>query len=549
MNLEYLQQKEWQKFLSEELPTTPWITVYKFNRDGKDDIAIFSGIIPLDKIKKSLETDSWDISIGEGHPGFVTYFSNGEEDRTEYKRNLNDLMVEPVVICREFNGMKENYLEIQEEFRLYHNLYKDPKRDVYVKIYDDGNEEDAVVIENKQVKIRTKLLKNYIAAKQMALAIYFENFRYSTEEFTEDEYHLHSYDKRDENFSFSLHIGPWSSVSGDNNKTISVLLGKRIILPPPFKKSGRWPFEERNAKFEDFIIGTDEEGEHIFYTSNPGKLANYFGANPGAPHFLTPVFFKKEVLTKYYNNPEKYSVEDGYLRCGGLWGLQMDNDHPDVVMVFLGYLGQGLFHSEQLYWKSYNIPPEGKISATCFKRSFMAQFADPTSEDLTFKSKFIQFLEKWSAKFGWPLFLPLNKDDSHLFTSLHVPVTNDHSEFDSQILAISKILIDSLNEKEIEKATKADTKELPGIAKFGHFLCENSLDNHENHIEFLKDLYALRSSGVGHRKGKRFANVAKRFSLDEKPLKEVFVNILNRAEEMLDTLEAHFFVVPHKKEM
>jgi len=218
----------------------------------------------------------------------------------------------------------------------------------------------------------------------------------------------------------------------------------------------------------------------------------------------------------------------------------MDNDHPDLVMVFLGDLGRDLFHSEQLYWKSYNIPPEGKISATCFKRSFLAQFADPVSEDLTFKSKFIQFSKKWSAKFGWPLFLPLNEKDAHLFTSLHVPVTNDHAEFDSQILAIAKILIDSLNEKEIGRITKAETKELPGISKFGQFLSEASLDGHENNIEFLKDLYALRSSGVGHRKGKRFENVAKRFELDKKPLKEVFVNILNRAEETLDILEVHF---------
>lgn len=113
MNLEYLQQKEWQKFLSEDLPTSPWITVYNFKRGGKENIAIFSGLLPLDNIEKSLESYSWDISIGEGSPGFVTYFSNGEEDRTEYKRNLNDLMVEPIVIYREFNGMRENYLEIQ----------------------------------------------------------------------------------------------------------------------------------------------------------------------------------------------------------------------------------------------------------------------------------------------------------------------------------------------------------------------------------------------------------------------------------------------------
>lgn len=539
MDLDYLQQNEWQKFFSESLPTTPWITIYQSRSVSDDDITIFSGLVPVDSIPKCLESESWDISIGQGGPGFVTYYNHGDE-RTEYHRNLNDHQIEPIVIFREFYGMKEDCLEIQEELRLFHNLYADPKRNVLVKIHNDGNEEDAVVIEPKKVEIKTKFIKQYMAAKQMGLAIYFDGFRYSKNEFSEDEYSKFSTQKHEKDISYFVHIGPWDSILGDENKSISRLLGKRIIFPPSIEKSAAWPFGEKKEKFEEFIIGTDEDGEHIYYTSNPDELANYFGANPDAPHYLTPVFFKKEVLSKYYNNPEKFSVEDGYLRCGGLWGVRMDNDHPDLVMVFLGDLGRDLFHSEQLYWKSCNIPPEGKISATCFKRSFLAQFADPASEDLTFKSKFIQFAEKWSKKIGWTLFLPLNEKDSHLFTSLHVPVTNDHSEFDSQILAIAKILIDSLNEKEIGRATKAETKELPGIAKFGQFLSEAALDDHETYIEFLKDLYALRSSGVGHRKGKRFEKVAKRFELDKKPLKEVFVNILNRAEEMLDTLESNF---------
>ncbi|MEZ5431153.1 MAG: hypothetical protein R3F31_08240 [Verrucomicrobiales bacterium] len=35
----------------------------------------------------------------------------------------------------------------------------------------------------------------------------------------------------------------------------------------------------------------------------PGALANYFGANPDALNFLTPVFFRPEVLAKYYADP------------------------------------------------------------------------------------------------------------------------------------------------------------------------------------------------------------------------------------------------------
>ena len=540
MDLEYLQQNEWQQFFVEILLSTPWLTVYESNRDGNDNITIFSALVPTESIPKTLESNNWDISIGQGGPGFVTYYNRGEEKNTEYKINSNDYLIEPLVIYREFHGIEENYKEIQEEFRLFHNLYKDKKRDVLVKIHDDGNEEDAVIIEPKKIQIKTKFVRQYIAARQMALALYFDSFRYSKNSFTEKDYKKFSCRIKKDDIAYTLHVGPWVSILGNDNKSISRLLGKRIILPPPVEKCGIWPFEKSKKKFEEFIIGSGDDGEHIFYTCNPAKLANNFGANPEAPNYLTPVFFKKEVLLKYYNNPGKFSVEDGYLRCGSLWGLRMDNDHPDLVMVFLGDLSQDLFPTEQLYWKSYNIPPEGKMSSTCFKRSFLAQFADPSCEDLTFKSKFTQFSTKWSEKFSWPLFLPLKKKDSHLFVSLRIPIFNDHSEFDSQILAIAKILVDSLNEEELGKSIKDDINKLSGISKFGQFLNEKAMPNHEQHIVFLNDLYALRSSGVGHRKGKKYDKIAERFELDKKTLKEVFVSILKKAEGLLSSLEKFF---------
>jgi hypothetical protein len=68
----------------------------------------------------------------------------------------------------------------------------------------------------------------------------------------------------------------------------------------------------------NFIIGEDEDGDLIEHTSDPHVLANYFGANPVAPHYLTPVHFHKRVLNKYYEEPGRYSVEDSLLRCGKL---------------------------------------------------------------------------------------------------------------------------------------------------------------------------------------------------------------------------------------
>ena len=118
-------------------------------------------------------------------------------------------------------------------------------------------------------------------------------------------------------------------------------------------------------------------------------MANFFGKNPEVPQFVTPVFFSKEVLRKYYDDPDIFSIEDGHLRCGGLWGLQIDNHHKDHVIVLLGDLGY-LSHDEQLYWRHFNVSPTGTFSKTIFKRYFLTEFAEPEIADLLFASKFKQ---------------------------------------------------------------------------------------------------------------------------------------------------------------
>ena len=178
------------------------------------------------------------------------------------------------------------------------------------------------------------------------------------------------------------------------------------------------PTRRTKRNYEEFTIGIDGLGAPTYYTSDPDQLANYFGANPEAPNFLTPVYFRREVLAKYYVNPERFSVEDGYLRCGGLWGLRMDNNHRDFVVVFLGDLGQALTHSEQLYWKSFNVVPEGGVSNVTFRRSFLGQFANSERPDLRFKYLFENFTRQWRQVKGWDLFLPLSSDDEHFYTAL-----------------------------------------------------------------------------------------------------------------------------------
>lgn len=99
-------------------------------------------------------------------------------------------------------------------------------------------------------------------------------------------------------------------------------------------------------------------------------------------------------------------------------------------MVFLGDLGRDLSHKERLYWKSFNVPPDGSgISETCWQRSFQGEFWNPTVADLKFKQHFQVFNESWNEKYGWDLFLPLTKDDEYHYKTLHIP-TNNHNDFD-----------------------------------------------------------------------------------------------------------------------
>jgi len=99
-------------------------------------------------------------------------------------------------------------------------------------------------------------------------------------------------------------------------------------------------------------------------------------------------------------------VEDGNIYCGSYWSLKLDHNHPDYVAVFLGELGH-LSSSEQRYWRSFNVPPDGDMSEVPIRRSILGQWADADEPALAFKAAYSRFREDWRATAGWVLFRPL----------------------------------------------------------------------------------------------------------------------------------------------
>ncbi|MCE9598389.1 MAG: hypothetical protein K8S54_10515 [Spirochaetia bacterium] len=518
-----------------------WITVYE-NLDKTqyaDQGALFCGLIETKQIKRALQSYSWDLTIGQCRPSHTHYYDNGKE-KIEYHR-FSDKGIEPFVLHRNGFGHHSPHIEISEEFRLYHNLYEATtaagERSASL-LYIDGNADEipVVKIQERSVQVKLNFLQDYINARRINFVTYFELMRFYDEDMTTLK--LKPEDSTTvvcRSSVYNLLIRPMEIGS---SRTQAWLLGKVIR---PFDKTykpnvfGRMDTDEN--LYVSFAIGYDDSGNILEHTSNEEALSNYFGKNQGAPHYLTPVYFRTDVLKKYFDTPNKYIVHDGRIECMGFWSLRLDNSCRDYVIVFLGDLGT-LPYKEQLYWKSFNIEKQGGMSHTGFKRAFLGEWADPDSPDLYFKMRLQEFNDKWTKANGWCLFKPLNEGDKHYFQSLHsLTSDNNEKEFDEQILNLTKIIIDSLNEKEMQKhiALESDEK---GLDKLDKFLASTGR-RYPDMIQFLRNLQTLRSTTVAHRRSdsnKKTKATLEYFQIGTASLKSVFDEILIKTIMIFNTL-------------
>ena len=514
------------------------VTIYMMEPfEEKTNRSIYGVLIPSDQIEQALSDVAWDLCYENGHPSITKYYQDGEE-HVKYLRFGNDNGVEPLVIDREFHGILDNYVEIAEEFRLFHNLYHDRKQGQYIKIDNAGEEHVVATVEPNQVKIRMKEIRQFLTIKEKYLLIQFDYQECTT--YTIEELGL-SKDENDQQRRGGLYCWNLSYTeileSIGEKGTISRLLGKHLIKPFPKSKSGIWGFSEEPKKYESFIIGVDDNGDEITYTCDPDALANYFGKNRAAPKYLTPVSFNKDVLDRYYNRPRKYKVEDGVLRCGSLWNIFIDNHHDDKVCAWLGDIGRSLPYREQRHWRTYNIPSTTDVSKIYRRRQLFCVATDSNRPEHVFQIRYQKLLETCQNHLGWQLLLPLERNDQYHLQNIRVPSSNEQPNFDGLVLSLTKILIDSLNEKKLkELIPDEDCQHRGSISRLEAILNDRKASDASYHIEFLRKLQNLRSSGSSHRKGNNYEKALSHFKAESDDFKIVFEKILLESITFFDYL-------------
>ncbi len=492
-----------------------WLKIYESSSRSLDDTSgIYCCLISNKYLDEYNQNHSWPLSLGrEGKP--AVYGDN------TYKTYDQD-GVEPFLFYKSFSLPEShiNYLDIAEEFPLYFRLYEqgsDKNNRTFYYVDDYGELDEVIIIEPKLIKIKIRYLKEYITIREMNFVICFDFMRLVTS--IPLDWNIIYKDEliKGEGFIYSHLI---RDVLG---KTQSWIMGKVFIQPGNIKRSH---FDLENSRNEEFIIGYDDNGELIYKSCSDDN------------HF-TMTFFKKEVLDKYYNEPNKYEV-DGFSVKSKFFTLKIDNNVDDYVPVFLRELRM-LSNKEQLHWKQYNIPRKENMgmSRTYYRTMIEGQWAENhEAVDLFFKSKYQEFNNKWEATYGWKLYKPLSEKDKYLFTSLHKITSNNIKSFCEQALTIVKLTIDRLNEKELEKGLNLDLN-IKGIGKFEQFLESKKVTIPEL-FEFLRNLQSLRSGLIAHtfsESNKDCKKAIKYFGIEDNNLMDVLEDIFIKSIHTFNTLE------------
>lgn len=469
-------------------------------------------LVSDEALPNCMKTYQWDLRWDEARPYVIEYF----DDRgPQLPKDESGLF--PFIYQRESKGNHRQVVEIIEHFRLLYDLrfveISDDESE-YVQVDECGDDVSIIKVKGTFVQVSVKYLLEYMALRKLNLLVFFDIMNFSHKSYADlgikfTENRIERGDSFCMNYSNVAHPEAYGSSGG-------WLMGKIALKYNNKDVKNLWcPMDDA---YEEFIYKCDERGNELLSTCDEEQLSNLFVDKPGAPLILTPIFFSKEVLDKYYANPNKYSVNDGGI-TGPTWSMSIDNDRNDNKIVVLLYDLGRIPHKEQLHWKQFNVAPPAHdgVSETAWNRWFEGRFCDcKEANDLVLKEKLKSFSENWNKKFGWDLFKPLNPKDEFYLTSLHgLTVRDNDKDFESQILGLTKIFIDSLNEKELRKHTnetnehvmeyvskcgKDSLSKLSGSISLFEAYCLDKGIHEKDVFDFLRNVQNLRSMDVAHRK-------------------------------------------------
>lgn len=159
-----------------------WITLYRKAVDGSACFESSSALASPDNVPKMLRDCQWDLQPDRGMPELSGDFSGTEPT---YHRYGNNKGMRPIVFLREFAGLRPDYLELAESFRLYHNLAEipdpaDKDQRTFFKIEEGGERVEVARVTRDAVSVKSPFLHMFLKATNLCLALYVDSRRHAS---------------------------------------------------------------------------------------------------------------------------------------------------------------------------------------------------------------------------------------------------------------------------------------------------------------------------------------------------------------------------------
>jgi hypothetical protein len=466
-------------------------------------------------------TDIDDLDHWRCHPfsswGIAT--SYGERKSVSVSRPLNHTgsktldRGEQIIFARDFDGRQENrsYIEISQKLTHAFGLHYVTERDSFCRFDARGDVEDVIRVlsltgqssreDGRVVTILRDTLDEYLVITRQILLLLFDSTRFEPKSFGGWQNQDVEYHQREPEIYYRM---------GRSSETSSYIRGFQVIRPFLSKKAvkNRHGLDALKGRQYTSFIAHDWKHDTICECScDPKLLGNYFVVS-NLPYEISPAFFRPEVLQKYKSDTEKYQLGDRSITCRHAWHLETyDVNDAGQVHTYLKYLSY-LPYEEQLYWKSFNESPKGRISRRAFQTDFEGRW-DLEYDSLKSLRGFLRNLHETPVSW-WKL------RENNLLRIVHYPITNSADEWSKELHTLDKLLVEGFETRDLRERVanlgRTVDKQWKSLKLIEEVL--RGLSSDEDHIKFIiepiREVHTLRSKLSGHASGKE----AKQIKID-----------------------------------
>jgi len=258
---------------------------------------------------------------------------------------------------------------------------------------------------------------------------------------------------------------------------------------------------EEPREYATFLIQDWKNRRVVEWSAAPDRLGNYF-VESDLPFGTSPAFFSPELLIQYRQDPERYVIGDRIIQCRGAWQVRYDINAEGQVHAYICDLAY-LPYEEQLRWKAFNVMPSGTISQRAYQTDFLGSWDDvhePLRSLKDILGRFPQHDRTGRPCSVWRMpDLPKTQD----LDFLGYVVTSSRKEWEDQVLALSRILVDGLDRSSIQNLARTRSCFDPmagSITQLDRLLTAAAVDSEVQGeiVTCLQEVQRLRSSKVAH---------------------------------------------------